>query len=473
MLCGNRCCPARTYCVDTFDGVCCPDSTVFTYDGCCDPKTSAVCGNRCCGPLDACCNVKQWCPLGRFCSSVDGCCKPNEVVCGDGKCCPLVHPGAGITWTNYPALHSTPDPSRWLVVECQLADVPSIPAGLDTSIRQFLGPSGAGYGNVVDYYHDVSYNKIAFDADFIGWVRAPFKLTDIGDVTTPVGGGFKRAERVRQCLEAIPSTLAPDFGAYFGVIAICNAAPGDASTGSIGRQSMTINNKQYQLASVWLDSNSLGTGFALHEISHAFGLRHSYDNSQGYCGGSSGEYCDPWDIMSAMSTYTFVDRNWLVLGNSTSGGPGMSAPNLLRMGWIPTTRQLSYQFDAGEQTVTIRALSHPQGNEPLVVLLHLGGLGPFDGLYTVEYRQADGWDQGFVGNPSAPALSPAGAVLVHQFRAAGDPAATLIETADAGAILPGKTVVLSSPLGAILHVTVKSIDTINATATVSIGPGRG
>jgi hypothetical protein len=66
--------------------------------------------------------------------------------------------GAGVRWTNYPELWSSPKTYDWLVVKCQFNDVSSIPAGLDTDISQFLGLTGAGYGNIVDYFHDVSYN---------------------------------------------------------------------------------------------------------------------------------------------------------------------------------------------------------------------------------------------------------------------------------------------------------------------------
>src|ERR1700686_1101495 len=34
--------------------------------------------------------------------------RPGEVICGDGKCCALNHPGAGIRWTNYPNFFRPP-----------------------------------------------------------------------------------------------------------------------------------------------------------------------------------------------------------------------------------------------------------------------------------------------------------------------------------------------------------------------------
>jgi hypothetical protein len=135
----------------------------------------------------------------------------------------------------------------------------------------------------------------------------------------------------------------------------------------------------------------------------------------------------------------------------------VALPHFVRSGSTSTS---DYQAEDGRST-------------SLVVLLKLG-FAPFsDAVYAVEYRQGDGWDLGFVSSAPAVVRSQGGAVLVHQFRAAGSPAATMIETADGGAILQGKTLVLTSPLVPDYHVTVKSIDTINATATVSIGPGIG
>ncbi len=100
-----------------------------------------------------------------------------------------------------------------------------------------------------------------------------------------------------------------------------------------------------------------------------------------------------------------------------------------------------------------------------------------DGVYSVEYRQGDGWDQGFATDPNAPVSvrSQGGAVvLVHRFASTGSPVATLIENnavASKGGRQAGNRVVLSNPGGLTVHVAVGSIDRNNSTATVVIGPG--
>lgn len=88
-------------------------------------------------------------------------------------------PGAGVRWTNYSKLSESPVVYKWLVVKCQFADVQTIPTEFDTNINQFLGGAGIGYGNMIDYYHDISYNGAEFHTDFVDWVPAPFKLADI------------------------------------------------------------------------------------------------------------------------------------------------------------------------------------------------------------------------------------------------------------------------------------------------------
>jgi hypothetical protein len=388
--------------------------------------------------------------------------------------CDRKGPGAGNRWTGYPSLASSTKTYRWLVVKCQLSDVPVIPAGLDTNIEQFFGISGAGYGNLVDYFHDVSYNHASVISDtFVGWIKAPFGTADL--MRFPLA--LDRKQRVVECLEAIPTDKLPDLDAFYGVVVVNNAVQ-DGGAAGIGQQQMTINKKSYNLACVWFDPNSLFTGFVGQEIAHGLGLDHSFDDSGRNCGGGPGEYCDAGDIMSALGSYRFPDPNWVVGGNARGGGPGLNAPGLLRMGWIPGENQRHFQNEGDEQTFKIRALSRPRGTEPLVVILDTGSQVPFEGLYTVEYRQADGWDRGFVTSDVTGAIPPpavqasGGTVLVHQFRLAGAPASTLINGAFAGALVPCNSMVLVGFGGVTFHIRVKSFDLADGSATVSIGFGR-
>ena len=181
--------------------------------------------------------------------------------------------------------------------------------------------------------------------------------------------------------------------------------------------------------------------------------------------------------MSAQGTLQFVDNNWLAAGAATGRGPGLNIPGLLRMGWLPANRIVHFNpADAREQEFTIRALSRALGPnpviaDPLTVMVDLGGTSPSGGAFTIEYRQGDGWDRGFVTDPTSPdyVRAQGGTVLVHQYREQGAPASTLVEGATEGALQPGNTLVLPGPR--VVHVTVRRLNPADGSATVSIGFG--
>lgn len=376
-------------------------------------------------------------------------------------------PGAGKRWTNYPALTQNTTSYNWLVVKCQLSDVPAIPAGLDTSIQQFLGIAGAGYGNIADYFHDVSYNRAqVMGTRIVGWVPAPFGSKNLGS----------RQQRVQACLSAIPADQGVSLDEFYGVVVINNAKNDGGACGA-GQLSLTVNGKNFNLACLWFDRDSLFTDFAAHEFSHGLGLNHSYDDSGRTCGAGAlpSEYCDAFDIMSAMVTYSFADNNWLIQNAASGGGPGMNVPNLMQMGWMPAGSRKDYSLETGgNQKFKLRALSHARPNDALAAVLSAGA-NAFDNLYTVEYRQGDGWDLGFSTSAKSPASvrSKGGVVLVHQYRGPTLPSSTLINGAFGGALQESNTVVLPGFGGLTYHVTVQSIDIADASAVVEIGTGRG
>src|SRR5262249_27112723 len=161
---------------------------------------------------------------------------------------------------SYPALTQSPKTYNWLVLKCQLSDASNIPSGLDTKIQQFFGISGTGYGNLVDYFHDISYNHASVISDTtVGWIKAPFKKADVAN--------RDRATRVSQCLNAIPANQLPDLSQFYGVVAINNVV-NDGGACNIGPFEMTVNNNKFQLACVWFDPDSLYTAFAAQEIAH-------------------------------------------------------------------------------------------------------------------------------------------------------------------------------------------------------------
>ena len=378
-------------------------------------------------------------------------------------------PGAGIRRPSYPALTQSTRTYNWLVLKCQLSDAPDIPTGLDTKIQQFFGITGAGYGNIIDYFHDVSYNHASVVSDTtIGWIKAPFNKASLqsGGSLAPSSA---RAQRVSLCLNAVPATQLPDLSQFYGVVVMTNVVQDGGACGT-GQIPTLVNNKTFQLACVWFDPKSLYTAFAAQEIAHGLGLVHSFDDSQNDCDGSPGEYCDPWDIMSALGTYYFTDPNWPYPTQPGYAGPGLSAPGLILMNWLPANNLQFYPVEqGGEQTYTIHALSHPRAGVPMVVIINIPSLGGVSQFATVEYRQSDGWDAGF---PKAPGATNGGVVLVHRGNSSSNSQLSmLIENRKQGQLQPCGRLIFNFDNRIVFHVTAESFNFADGSAVVSMGFG--
>lgn len=369
-----------------------------------------------------------------------------------------------IPWHNYPHLFSSAKNKPWLVIMCKVNDNNTEPSGLMFQTQRFLTVGGGGQGNMSDYYSDVSYGAISMvGTKVIGWYTAPFSTTTLN---TTLSGPGNRYKRVALCASAVPDADA-DFGAYWGIIMVTNI-PNDGGACYIGQQSLQIHNQTYNLGCVVFDPDSLYTAFAAHEIGHGYGMVHSYDSVKSSCGASPGEYCDPWDIMSALNTKRFAGANFPPTaetqafltshGGNVYDGPGLSVPNLLQAGWLPSKRIAAYHIGSSDTKFTLTALSHPLGPHPLTV--EIIGSDPKD-IYTVEYRQQDGWDAGIPDNT----------VLIHEYKIGQSPWSFLERSAapEAGEWLPGMTWNNLSPTTSTVSVEVQSIDAGAGTATIIIG----
>jgi hypothetical protein len=310
-----------------------------------------------------------------------------------------------VSWKGYPTTQPFSQFSHFLVLKCTYSDdrtTRALPPGLnpaitdlDTYIDLFLSLGGIGTGNLIDYYRDVSYGGIDIETTIAGWFDAPFATAD--------GHSLGRAERIQQAANAVPDSAGIEFGLYDGIILVTNTGE-DGGAAAVGKQPITIKGNDYHLGLVTFDSYALWTSYAAQEVGHALGLSHSTDTHI-----PVEDYRDPFDIMSTdAGTKEFGNPNYPPFGNESGpnigAGPGMNVPNLLTLGALPSNRLAVFEAGSEVTDFTIAALSHPEVEAPLGIKIVNPDV-PNDSI-TIEYRESDGWDQGFGANT----------VLIHEYR---------------------------------------------------------
>ena len=155
------------------------------------------------------------------------------------------------------------------------------------------------------------------------------------------------------------------------VLAYSGFSPGPCAAGGTHNSA----SDDYVLVSA-LDQSSFNNTFLGHETGHSLGLGHSWLASP------ETVYGNPWDIMSAMSVHDYSNSAYPV------AGPGVNAPNLDYMGWLPNIATWTpASVTGGNETIQLLALNQPE-------LGYLAAKVPkADSMYYVEYRQPTGWDQ--------------------------------------------------------------------------------
>ena len=302
----------------------------------------------------------------------------------------------------------------WAVIKCKFSDQPQEP----TFDPAFI----TGANGMAGYWQAVSYGQVSLNGSAVyGWYTLPITLAQAQMMS--------RSQKIDACIAAATDV---DFSKYYNVIAVLNTKSDSGADGVGGR--------------VLLDPYAWTVTFAAHEMGHGYGLEHSWSANP------DTEYGDPWDIMSAMSVYRFQ----AIYGRDDdlyrrSAGPGLDAPNLDKLGWMPANRVLTW--DGTSETVTIAALNRPLVAGYLMVKVPFDAANP-NHYYTIEFRRKTDWDQAI----------PQDTVLIHEVRTNG--LSYLISASGGPQLLPGQTF---NDLANNVAITVLNTYSVAQTATINIG----
>jgi len=232
---------------------------------------------------------------------------------------------------------------KWAVLLCQLGE--ATPELTRDHFVDFC--VNAGTGGLNDYWQSISHGNITLNGSAVyGWYQAPLSVADFMNLSRA-----DKISRIAQLFSENESEL--DFSDYIGILVVTD---GDYDKGSVqgGSLDLTFNGttKPYGVVLAPADESH---SFYAHEMGHAFGLGHSFDDSgieldQGGWKSLPGEYLDKWDIMSAENVWSSVQPSSPDFGQS---GPGLNAFNMRDQGWLDSARVV--EIKGGETSVRLRS----------------------------------------------------------------------------------------------------------------------
>jgi hypothetical protein len=324
----------------------------------------------------------------------------------------------------------------WAILVCEFNDSGARTGSLE-DLRNLYTDSGVGTGNIIDYFDTVSHGAIDLrGSQVFGWLDLDRPRTDyIGaapDATTPAGKLNRRGlvAHAKSVAAQNDMDLAPFFSTLVLTTPSVDLFGNITPIGAVGATTTTPQ-------------------LLLQEMGHNYGLEHSR-SAQGPF--ESGEYGDPFDIMSGPNCQGFYGRYGLI-------GPGLSSANMRAVGWLDESRvlRLNKETDQFPVTVELRPLYARELSGHLAVAID-------DTIITL--RDPVGWDAGL----------PAAAVMVHYL----DQGISFLHTGtnNQNTLAVGESWWWGSEYKTELPwlaAKVDAIDTTNRTATVTIRyrPGTG
>jgi hypothetical protein len=319
---------------------------------------------------------------------------------------------------------------RLAIVLCKFLDKPVEPRS-PSFYQQFYGTPTAG--GVAGYFRDVTFGAIDLSSTQVfGWIT----MNHVSAEVLSLGFPAARNTLVQWGRDAAAANLI-DLSSYDGVIVV---------------QNWGIDHGAAANGVVIVDQNPavIETTFISHEMGHLFGLGHSFGEGVP-CYNATGEYCDPWDIMSAMNVYDYSDT---FRGATGTFGPGFNYFDMKRLGGLPGGGTYAVGAPDFSATVSLGPLNQAlqQGGYVGVEIGPGASAPPHDGVYTLEYRHPAGWDRAL----------PSDAVVVHAERAGRS---YLQPTSSGTSLLAGQRFVTPAPR---VYAQVASIDATLPRAVVRL-----
>jgi|GEM_PF-5063554 len=271
----------------------------------------------------------------------------------------------------------------WAIVLCKCSDVAAETASA-AYMRNYFTAAGAGMGGSFAYWQRASGGRLRDESQVFGWFTIPHTSAELA--------GTPRGTYQQWGVDAAASNKV-DLSRFSRRIFFFNA---NGDHGDCGNGTTVFS---------YAPGRAIEPTFVAHETGHTLGLAHSFsDGTAGCCSsGTPGEYCDPWDIMSAMCVFRIRQEQTAA---DTGAGPLPGAPMLDQLGWLDTTRVTRWTPSAAHpMDITLAPLYSPADPGAQAVRIDVPANGPDPATtFFVELRIAEGWDGGL----------PHAAVLIRQ-----------------------------------------------------------